>query len=447
MTSPRCKACRISGGRDMAQNLPSRASKCVGLFSVGPPCRSQAATQASNWSALTRGWPNKLNARRALLSSAVGASVPENTGCRPSNFPSLLAGLAHVQHLRPRKVKRQRRRGDVVEAAQGHGVRVALPEGVEPAHAEIHRRAREHLPGEVHEHAVAQVACVVQPDQRHPRAQRPAEMLKYPLAAQAAHRVFADRRGGVGFQRAAARRRDEPIDVAGRERHDPAARELAANDGGQVRVHRPGERLLAGRAELHPGEVKNVRGVRQSLHRRLVQQIAANGLDAVPLQLRLEAGRGKARHTDDAPPDAGEVRRAPGHAREARAHLAATPSTMRSPSSRRNVCTTSGVGSLSRSSSCSRFWMVSAIATGKRKWSQRSELGCNHQFSAPKIAVLLGFQAKCVPNARLFFLTRRLSLTVDYEAITLVCSRFAGGSSSPRVAQAGLIAYGALLSG
>ena len=47
--------------------------------------------------------------------------------------------------------------------------------------------------------------------------------------------------------------------------------------------------------------------------------------------------------------------------------LPATPSTIRSPSSLPNVCTTSAVGLLSWSSRCSMSWMVSASATGKRE--------------------------------------------------------------------------------
>ena len=65
--------------------------------------------------------------------------------------------------------------------------------------------------------------------------------------------------------------------------HDPATRKLAANDGGQVCIHRPGERLLAGRAKLHPREVKNVGGIRQSPDCFIVQEIATNGFDAMLL--------------------------------------------------------------------------------------------------------------------------------------------------------------------
>ena len=55
----------------------------------------------------------------------------------------------------------------MVEAPQGHGVRIALPEGIEPAHAQVNRSAEEHLPGKVHEHAITQIASVIQPDQRN----------------------------------------------------------------------------------------------------------------------------------------------------------------------------------------------------------------------------------------------------------------------------------------
>ena len=114
-------------------------------------------------------------------------------------------------------------------------------------------------------------------------------MLEDALAAQATHRILAHRRGGIGLPRAATGRRDKAIDVARREGHDSAAGELAADEGGQMRIHRPGERLLTGRPKLHPGQVKHVGGVRQTLQRLLIQQVAANGFYAMPLQLGLEA--------------------------------------------------------------------------------------------------------------------------------------------------------------
>ena len=152
--------------------------------------------------------------------------------------------------------------------------------------------------------------------------------------AEAAHGVLADRRGRIAPRASRrGRRRREPVDVAGRERDDAAAAIASAHQRRQIRVHRPGERLVAGRAELPAGHVDDVRRVGQPRDGGFVEQVAADRLDAVRLQRPLLRRGDEKRET----PMTRRVTPAASMARLAmRASvgpiLPATPRTIRSPS-------------------------------------------------------------------------------------------------------------------
>ena len=154
-------------------------------------------------------------------------SLPVKIGRLAEQLAKLLAHAADRERFRPGDVDDERRRGGMAQRLQRHGVGVALPDDVDGAHRQVDRLARQNLPGQIDEHAVAQLAGVVQPHDRQPRAAGAAEIVVQPFAADAARGVFADGRERIGFERAAVRDGRQRIDVAGRERGDPAAGDSA----------------------------------------------------------------------------------------------------------------------------------------------------------------------------------------------------------------------------
>ncbi len=146
------------------------------------------------------------------------------------------------------------------------------------------------------------------------------EVLEHPLAADAGVRVLAGRRGRRRvFRRAAAPGRHERVHAGGREGDDPRAGEGFGDERRDVDVHRPGEMLGAGRAELAPGHEHDVRELRQPRERVAVEEIGRDAFDAVTSERIAYARLREARHGDDA----SARRRALGEPRERRPHLAA----------------------------------------------------------------------------------------------------------------------------
>src|SRR5215213_10277598 len=68
---------------------------------------------------------------------------------------------------------------DLLERPQYHGIRVPLPDGVEVAHPQVDWLPGPDVARQVHEHAVPQVASVVQADQGGWRIVSPAEVLEH----------------------------------------------------------------------------------------------------------------------------------------------------------------------------------------------------------------------------------------------------------------------------
>ena len=56
-----------------------------------------------------------------------------------------------------------------------------------------------------------------------------------------------------------------------------------------VHIHRPGQRRIILRAELAPSHEDDVADLRQLLHRRAVEQVAGDGLDAGAIELFTQA--------------------------------------------------------------------------------------------------------------------------------------------------------------
>ncbi len=235
---------------------------------------------------------------------------------------------------------------------------VALPDGVEIAHRHVDRLAGQDLLGHVDQHAVAHLVGVVQPDQGHGDAQRLAEIGEDPLAAQAAHGVVADR--AAADRSRPSRRRSTGtmrVDVAGRVGHDPAAAELLADHAGQIGVHGPGASPpgRSSRTSWPPGRARWARraGRRTAARSSRSQRIVSMPCDcSCCSQLR----RGEPRHADHPPRHAGRVAGPAGHAGQASARSCRRrPARSGRPPAAASASTTSGVGRLSSSSSCSTF--------------------------------------------------------------------------------------------
>src|SRR6185369_4348969 len=119
-----------------------------------------------------------------------------------------------------------------------------------------------------------------------------------------------------------ARARDadgrQAVDVSGREGDDPRRPIALGDERRHVRVHGPGERRRAARAELVAGGEDHVRRVGQRGDGGAVEQVAGDRFDAVlaePVAHRAVAEAGDA-------DDAALRRRALGQARQRRPHLA-----------------------------------------------------------------------------------------------------------------------------
>ena len=163
--------------------------------------------------------------------------------------------------------------------SQRDRVGVGLPDHVEISHGQVDRLSREHLPRQVHQHAIAHFDGIIQANHGHGNVHGAAEMIEDTLAAQAAHRVLADRNGRVGLFRSTPCYGHEAIDIAGREGNDAAAPELEGDECRQQAVYGPCLRLHAGRPEFHREHRDDVGQLGKLLERIGLEQIATDRLD------------------------------------------------------------------------------------------------------------------------------------------------------------------------
>src|ERR1043166_1449353 len=208
------------------------------------------------------------------------------------------------------------------QGAERDGVRVPLPDDVDPTHRDVHLPAGAHPIRDVAQHAVPRLDGVVEPEDRHRRPVPPGEELQHPLPRQRRLGVFADRAHRVGLDRTVTLDRRERIHVPGRERRDPRAGKPRRHEPGQVRVDGPGPCRRAGGPELLAHHVDDVRDVRQPGEQLAIEEIAGGDFDAVLPERRGEPGLRESRHGDDPPPHPRLVRCAAREPGQARPHLA-----------------------------------------------------------------------------------------------------------------------------
>ena len=216
------------------------------------------------------------------------------------------------------------------EAAQRLRRGIALPDEIDMAEADIDRRALEDLGRDVVQHAIAHVDRVVEAEQPARRFELVREIFEHALAADAGLRVFAGRIGRHALVGAFAIDGHERIDAAGGERDDARGREGLRHQRRHVRVHRPGQRQIALRAELASGHEDDVGELAAGGGSR-IRPADRNAMVSMPRACShsLDAGLAEARHADDAACRAGRL--SPGRAKVGPI-LPPTPSTMMSPS-------------------------------------------------------------------------------------------------------------------
>ena len=127
---------------------------------------------------------------------------------------------------------------------------------------------------------------------------------------------------GLGVDRlgrAAVQDVDERIDVAGREGDDARILERLRHHRRNVGVHRPGQILAAGRAELPSGHEDDVRRLGQTRDRLAIEQIGGDAFDAPGFELFAQARFAEASNAENPAIRRGATR----EPRQRRSHLAA----------------------------------------------------------------------------------------------------------------------------
>ena len=166
------------------QNLPSRDVEVRRLVERAAAVRDPVGDQRDHLvDAPRRVAEHRLHARRIaqqrrrrLRSRRIAARCPSASRTAPPASATRHRGPArHVEH--------QRRRAARAERPERDRVRVALPDHVDVAHAEVDRFSRAHPVGDVPQHAVAQIDGIVEPQDRHRRAVRSGRRTRAPAPA------------------------------------------------------------------------------------------------------------------------------------------------------------------------------------------------------------------------------------------------------------------------
>ena len=204
---------------------------------------------------------------------------------------------AHV--LRPADVQRRRRRGRVREHAEDLRVGVALPDDGGVRGADGDGFAAADPAGHVVQDAVAHVDGVVEPGEAAGRAVAAGEVGEDVLTPDAARGVVARGARLDGLVPPAAADGREGVDAERGEGDDARGAETLGDEGGDVRVHRPGEARVLADAEFLPGHVHDVGHVRQGSHGVALEQVADNGFDVPAFKPGSQVFFGKACDADD----------------------------------------------------------------------------------------------------------------------------------------------------
>ena len=217
------------------------------------------------------------------------------------------------------------------------------------------------------------------------RAARAREILEHGLARDAGIGVGAGRRRGRRLLgRAAVVDVDIGINAAGRIGDDARAGERLGDQRGHVRVHRPGQVLMAGRAELAAGHEHHVGKLRQRLDLLAVEQIGRDAFDAPGGELLAQARLAEARDADHALAGCGAL----GEPRQGRSDLAADAEDDRGrPEAARARRPAPATGAVITSSRCSTSRKRSGSAAGDagmrvfpRRWARTADRGVSNQL-------------------------------------------------------------------
>ena len=212
----------------------------------------------------------------------------------------LLGEPAYGDGFRSRHVERAGGRRGVTQAAQRVRAGIALPYDVDVSHADVDRFAVAHLRGNVEQHTVAHVDCIVEAEQPAGRGVGLRVIFENPLAPDAGVGVFAGRGERRLLGRTATLHRDKRIDATGREGDDARGAESLGDNRRHLDVHRPGQRGIFLRAEFPSGHKDDVPNLRQCCDCGAIQEIAGDGFDPAGIEAFAQTHFVEARDADHA---------------------------------------------------------------------------------------------------------------------------------------------------
>ena len=150
------------------QNLPSRASKCVGLPRLSPPRMIQSAIHAIICGTPTRGWPNSFEALFAVREKCVFRfDACDVRGALPNSWPKSSQTRRTLRVSGPVTFRMIGGQDSVIERGERHARWRRPARCVEVAHRDVDGFAPKHPPGQIDQHAVTHLDGVVQADDRH----------------------------------------------------------------------------------------------------------------------------------------------------------------------------------------------------------------------------------------------------------------------------------------
>src|SRR5690606_7448444 len=202
---PRPAAQPRSTGRGSSSSLSSSSELSIASFKVrrfaqrfsaaGNPVRNPCDEQIGTHSRLAVA----STSLAAVVQQRITCLAPDALGRCAQQRSKSLADVPHTEDLRSGNVDCELRDAAVGEGTDRHGVGVPLPDDVDVSHVQVDRLAGVHLATQVYEHAVTEFAGIVEPQNRGGCLLPAAEVSENPLPPQGAHRVLADRSGGVGL--------------------------------------------------------------------------------------------------------------------------------------------------------------------------------------------------------------------------------------------------------
>ena len=186
-------------------------------------------------------------------------------------------------------------------------------------HGEGDRLPIEHSLGHIMKHAISHIDGIGKPEQPAWCVMFFRKILEDPLPSDAGVCILALRRRQDILGRTLMANIHERIDASSGESNDATGREMTGDQCRDMAVHRPCQRFIPARAELHARHEDHILCYLQLPHGRFVEQVAGNGFNACILKVLTNRFVRKAGHADYFAIRVHPLR----HPRQRRSHLAA----------------------------------------------------------------------------------------------------------------------------